>query len=339
MSTNDYKRLNTNVNHIGETLLMSQIETNMKTYLDWGLLEIGGFTNISISPSLASSTQILSSNTNLLTSTFGQLGAYGGTFNKLRLVDDPSYNLGQVWEGARKDWVWETGLTYDHQPINISGVYIDGSFYGTGDVTYSHHYNYPLGRIIFDSAIPTNSNVELNYSYRSVQTYIADQAPWWDEIQYDSYRVDDPTLDSVGSGNWQILANHRVQLPAVIIEAVPRRSFRPYEMGNVSNYVYQDILFHVMAESRWFRNQLLDIISFEKDRTIWLYDNNLVADVTGYPLDYRGMRVGSNMYPDLVDNYRFKKARFYNMTVAEMQSPTSRLHRGVVRATLEIVVA
>jgi len=312
------KRLNKHVTNIGTTLLTSQIETNLKTYLDWGLLGVGSFSNVDIPTS----------------------GAFGGTFDKLRLVDDPSYADGQVWESARKDWIWETGVYYDTQPTNISGVNINGSFYGTGDATYGHHYNYPLGRVVFDSAIPVNSNVQLEYSYRNVQTYIADQAPWWDEIQYGSYRVDDSTLYDVGSGNWQILSNNRVQLPAVVLEATSRRSFRPYELGTVSNFVYTDVLFHILSESRWWRNQLVDVISLEKDRTIWLYDNNQVASVTGYPLDHRGMRVSNPlMYPYLVDNYRYKMARFFNMAVTEMESPNSRLHRATVRATFEIVMA
>jgi len=318
MAANSYTRLNKHVSQVGETLLTSQIESNMKSYLDWGLLGIGSFSNVSIPTS----------------------GAYGGTFDKLRLVDDPSYSQGQIWEAARKDWVWETGVYYDTQPVQISGVTVNGTFYGTGDATYGHHYNYPLGRVVFNSAVPENSNVQLNYSYRNVQTYIADQAPWWDEIQYGSLRVDDSTLYDSGSGNWQILANNRVQLPAVVVEATSRRQFRPYEMGTVGNFVYTDVLFHIISESRWWRNQLVDILSLEKDRSIWLYDNNKVAGATGYPLDYRGMVLpDAPMYPKLVESYRFKMARFYGMNVTEMQSPTARLHRGTVRATFEIVMA
>jgi hypothetical protein len=267
-------------------------------------------------------------------------GAYGGTYDRLRPVDDPSYTAGQIWEGPRKDWVWETGVDYDTQPVDLSGVYVNNTFYGTGDATYGHHYNYPLGRVVFDNAIPDTSTVQMNYAYRNVQVYIADQAPWWDEIQYDSLRVDDPTLYDIGSGNWQILANHRVQLPAIVIEAVPRRTLRPYEMGTVGNWVYQDVLFHILSESRWWRNQLIDVVSLEKDRTIRLYDNNGIANATGYPLDHRGMR-NSNaiMYPDMVEDYQYKLARYYNMIVTEMSSPNSRLHRGTVRATFEVVMA
>ena len=318
MGYNDYTKLNKHVTQVGSTLLMSQLESNLKLYLDWGLLEIGAFNNIEADSS----------------------GAYGGGYNNLRVVDDPSYEQGQVWEAARKDWVWETGLTYAYQPISISGVLISGTTYGTGDSPYEHPYNSPLGRVIFDSGLPTNGVVELNHSSRNVQVYISDHAPWWDEIQYNSYRIDDTTFDSIGSGNWDILGSNRVQLPAVVVEAVPRRRFKPYELGTVGNFVYQDVLFHILAESRWWRNQLLDIISLEKDRSIWLYDNNLIADITGYPLDERGMLLSSPiMYPTLVEDYRFKLVRFYDANIEEMESFSSRLYSGTVRVTFEIIMA
>ena len=232
------------VSQVGDTLLNCELESNLKSYLDWGMLGIGGWFNVNIPTS----------------------GAWGGTFDQLRVVDDPSYTLGQVWESARKDWVWETGVAYTGgSPIDISGVYVNSTLKGTGDATYGHHYNYPLGRVVFDTAIPTTSTIQLEYSYRNVQTYIADQAPWWDELQYNSMRVDDTTFSQISSGNWSILANHRVQMPAVVIEVVPRRTFQPYELGSSANFVTQDVLFHIVAESRWWRNQLVDIISIQKD--------------------------------------------------------------------------
>ena len=243
----------THVSQVGNTLLNSQLESNLKSFLDWGMLGIGGWFNVNIPTS----------------------GAWGGTFDQLRLVDDPSYGEGQVWESARKDWVWENEVPYTGgSPISITGVSVDGTFYGTGDATYAHHYNYPLGRVVFDNPIASTSTVKLEYSYRNVQVYIADQAPWWDELQYNSMRVDDSSFSQVGSGNWAILSNNRVQMPAVVIEAVPRRTYQPYELGSSNNFITQDVLFHVVSESRWWRNQLVDIISLQKDKTLMLYDSN-----------------------------------------------------------------
>ena len=307
------------VSQIGYTLLNSELESNLKSYMDWGLLGIGGWFNVTIPTS----------------------GAFGGTFDQLRLVDDPSYSAGQIWETARKDWVWETGVQYTGgTPIAITGVSVNGTFYGTGDATYAHHYNYPLGRVVFDSPLPTTSTVKLEYSYRNVQSYIADQAPWWDELQYNSMRVDDATFTQVSSGNWGILANNRVQMPAVVIEAVPRRTFQPYELGNSSNFVTQDVLFHIVAESRWWRNQLIDIISIQKDNTLMLYDSNKLAESGVFPLDYRGMPVASPInYSGLVNNpgYQYQSARITDMGVSEMDSYNSRLYEGTVRASFEVI--
>lgn len=314
----DHTRLNKFVNHIGESLLTTQLETNLKTFLDWGLLGIGGFANINDPVS----------------------GCYGGNFSEMRVVDDPSYDIGQVWETARKDWVWETGVDYAYQPINISGVSINGTLYTTGDVTYSHHYNYPLGRVVFDEPIATGSEVKINHSYRNVQVYLANQAPWFDQIQFGSHRVDDSTFHDTYSGSWNVLANNRVQLPAIVIEAVPRRIFKPYNMGSISNFVYQDVDFYILAEDRWWRNQLIDIVSLEKDHTVILYDNNTLVQNTGFPLDERGMTVSNpQMYPTLVDQYEWKKARFYNVVVTDMTDVHDRLYRGHVKVTFEIVMA
>ena len=310
----------THVSQVGNTLLNSQLESNLKSFLDWGMLGIGGWFNVNIPTS----------------------GAWGGTFDQLRLVDDPSYGEGQVWESARKDWVWENEVPYTGgAPISITGVSVDGTFYGTGDATYAHHYNYPLGRVVFDNPIASTSTVKLEYSYRNVQVYIADQAPWWDELQYNSMRVDDSSFSQVGSGNWAILSNNRVQMPAVVIEAVPRRTYQPYELGSSNNFITQDVLFHVVSESRWWRNQLVDIISLQKDKTLMLYDSNKLADSGAYPLDFRGMVVApENNYSGLVSTagYQFTSARITDMGVTEMESYNSMLHEGTVRASFEVIL-
>ena len=310
----------THVSQVGNTLLNSQLESNLKSFLDWGMLGIGGWFNVNIPTS----------------------GAWGGTFDQLRLVDDPSYGEGQVWESARKDWVWENEVPYTGgSPISITGVSVDGTFYGTGDATYAHHYNYPLGRVVFDNPIASTSTVKLEYSYRNVQVYIADQAPWWDELQYNSMRVDDSSFSQVGSVNWAILSNNRVQMPAVVIEAVPRRTYQPYELGSSNNFITQDVLFHVVSESRWWRNQLVDIISLQKDKTLMLYDSNKLADSGAYPLDFRGMVVApENNYSGLVstDGYQFTSARITDMGVTEMESYNSMLHEGTVRASFEVIL-
>ena len=94
-----YKSLRGFANSQDATLSNILLE-NFITFYDWGLVDKGDFYNIDIPES----------------------GLYGGNKHKLRPVQDPNYNDGQVWEGYRGNWVWETGVANVEQPIRISGV-------------------------------------------------------------------------------------------------------------------------------------------------------------------------------------------------------------------------
>ena len=136
------------------------------------------------------------------------------------------------------------------------------------------------------------------------------------------------------------MANHRVQMPAIVVEAVPRRTFKPYQMGDTSQFVKQDVLFHIVAESRWWRNQIVDVISLQQNKTLQLYDTDKIANANIFPLDFRGMVVSpSSTYEALVNDkgYQFKACKVVGMGVTELQSYNTRLHEGTVRATLELV--
>jgi len=74
---------------LGDSTLVNDIKENVISFFDWGLLKKDNYINVSIPSS----------------------GIYGGNEHQLRLVDDPRYTAGQVWEGFRSNWVWESGLT------------------------------------------------------------------------------------------------------------------------------------------------------------------------------------------------------------------------------------
>ena len=57
---------------------------NFVNFYDWGFLDAGLFYNIHMP----------------------QSGIYGGDRHRLRVVSDPNYNSGQVFEGYRQNWVW-----------------------------------------------------------------------------------------------------------------------------------------------------------------------------------------------------------------------------------------
>ncbi len=325
MANTDYAYLQT-VTSIGSTLLMDELDNNLKALFDWGLLNIGGWIDVKIP----------------------QSGVFGGTYHNLHLSSDPNYTTGRIWETVRKDWVWETGVSFGgRNPIHISGVYVNGVLKTTGDATYGHYYDYPYGRVVFNSGLPTGTAVTLNYSYRLVQTLIADDnTSWINEIQYGTLNAADSQWinSAAGSGSWAQGPNHRVQLPAIVIETVPRRNSLPFQIGDHSLRVNQDVLFHVLAENRTYRNRLVDIISLQQDRTIWLFDSNKIARSGVSPLDYRGMTIANPpTYLQLVNEdasggYRYKRCFMKNFILSEVEAFSPYLHEGTVRGTLEVIL-
>lgn len=316
MSICDINTTFKNINNIAEDLLLNMLESNFKTYLDWAFLNIGGWFDVTTTSS----------------------GIYGTNIHaKLLVTEDPAYNDGEVWQGIRKDWVWETGVVFSSgSPTNISGIYIDNVFnpYSSGDFII----DYPNGRIILDTAIDTDSQVKLNYSYRYVQTYRANDSPWFNVLQFATYETNNPDITRSSDGDWSIGGQHRIQMPAIVIESLARSRSRPYEIGNNNLIIEQDIAFHILAENKNDRNKLLDILRLQQDSVIVLYDTNAIAQNDLYPLDYNGNRKNSPlMYPDMVSQYRWRKCWIKNVNLFDIDSPHPYLHRGLVRATVEII--
>lgn len=311
------------VSNISDILLSKSLELNLSAHFQWGLLGIGGFFNINVPTS----------------------GAYGGDQSRLRLVtEDSNYTSGRVWEGFRSDWVWETGVEYPYQPIHVSGVWVNSVFYPTVSTTgaYAHHVEYPAGRVVFNSAIATNSTVQASYSFRYVH-FTHGSVPWWRQVQTRSLRNDDAHFLTQGSGAWSLLSQNRIQLPAVIVDAAPncRTSAVGYELGSMVAIRSQDVMFHILAEEPDTAKNLHDLIISQNEKSIFLFDVNQVYASGALPLDSNGTPVSGvmKMYPDLVKEnadggFRSNTLRFARMASADSDNPVS-IWRASVRATFE----
>ena len=303
------------VNNIGDDFLLNILESNFKMYFDWALLNIGSWFDVQIDDQTV----------------------YGvNSHSQLLPTYDPSYSDGQVWQGIRKDWVWEQNILYkDNSPIQISSVLVDSQVIPKAS---NFNIDYPLGRIIFHSPISISSVVKASYSYKFVQVYRASDSPWFNIIQYSSYNTSNEDIKQMDNGEWAIGANHRIQLPTIIIESLPRSRSMPYELGSDNLILEQDIGFYVLAENKNDRNKLLDIIRLQQDATLQLFDTNLVAQNDAFPLDYNGDKKNSAlMYPDLISQYSWRKCFIKNVNLIELDSPHINFHQGAARATLEII--
>jgi len=303
--------------HVTDSDNSIQLENNFKLLFDWAYLGAGGWFDVHLD----------------------SVGAYGGNLSTLRQVTDPAFSDGQVWETFRKDWVWESAQTYtDKQgittsPIQISGVYVNGVL-----ATSGFHLDYPNGRVIFDTP-KVGKTIQLEYSARTQQFLCASKTPWFNQLQFGSFRIDDGGFSIVGSGQWDILAQKRVQMPAAVIETVPLRSFRPYEIGNNALWSNQDIVFHILAETDWDRKNLTDALSKQEDKVFWLFDINKVQDSGAFPLDYNGSLINNITYQDLVSpsGYRWQKCFIKKSITQNITAVDPKLFRATVRWTVETI--
>ena len=305
------------VSGIGQSYLINQLEDNLKTYLDHGLLNLGGFINVSIPTS----------------------GINNISQHKLRPVQDPGYSNFRVWQSFKKDWVWETGIVYNNTSPNvISGVIVNGSGFvsPTGSGQYSYTINYPLGRVIFDNPISSGTNVELSYSYKWCQVYKSSTTPWWKELQRSTY--DGTQLEKTDRGDYIISANHRIQMPCIIIEPISRTNLIPYQIGDNSFRINQDILLHIFTDNMSDRNNLVDILRLQKNRVIQLYDINKTRNI--YGLNYKGSPINSGInYNQIINdsNYRWNSCYFNDIVSMDMESLNFNLSWCTLRITAEII--
>jgi len=323
MALNDYDQFR-GVTHIrrdnySQNLLYSTID-----WLKWSSLQVGGFQNVAYS---------------------NASGILGGNFSRLRMTTNPNYTDGQTWEGFQADWVWETGISYVTQPTFCSGVFVDSVFYPTSTTsgTYAHHVNFPLGRIVFDTAIATSATVEANFAHRTI-SYARATDPWFREILFDSYSIERSDRLVEGSGQWDQLSQMRRHMPVVGVELAARR-YEGYELGSAQHYVYQDVVMYVLAESEDERNQIIDIISQQNNKTIWLYNRGRAKESATYPydLDIYGSPVASPLqFPQLVaatgdGGHRYKTATLGDCRITGMSLINS-IYRGILRTTFESII-
>jgi hypothetical protein len=304
------------VDDYGDYLVTDRLETNVVSWLQWGLLGIGAFDNVQV----------------------GDLSAHGAKDrSRLRPVSDPRYPAGTVWQGLRSQWVWESGVPYAVQPRAFSGVYVSGTFYSPTGATHPHRVSYPEGRVYFSGAVPTGATVQAGHSYRHVQVHRAD-APWFQTVTYRSFRADDAQWEQpAGSGGaWDILAQNRIQLPCMVVEPVPRTELKALEIGNYARVHRQDVLVHILAETPWEEAKGHDILVSQFDKRIPTFDPELAT----VPLKFDGsLTSGAKTFPELVGLHPWRQVRIAGVGAVDNGEVAKSLYWCTVKLTCELDVA
>jgi hypothetical protein len=303
------------VSSIGSKNRVASLEDNIKSFLDWSFLNIGGFINVSIPTS-----GIDTSN----------------TFSSFKPVTTTSVTPNRVWEATRKDWVYESGISSKtSSPSYFSGVYLNNTFLPapTGSGAYGYSVNYPLGRLTFNFNLAPSSTVKAAYSHRYIQVYKASDAIWWKELQKDTYNPD----NFKSTNDYLLLSNHRVQLPAIVVELIPRTVQIPYQLGSADNIIIQDVFLHIYSENANQRNIIADALIHQKDKTLRLYDISEVIKNNKYSLNKFGnINPSGYNYPQLVELFSNYWCTIKDSDIVELNSLSSSLHNGIVRWSIEI---
>lgn len=299
--------------HYGKTNFTTRLELGLKYFYEWAFLNIGAWSDVTI---------------DLPT-------ALGSNASILRMGSGYGYTDGTVWEGFRKEWVYESGVVYTdttggtHSPLTPS-IYIDGNLQASG-----YSINYPLGQVIFDQAVSAASTVKAAHSFRNVQIVLAGHAPWYEELQHSSWEPD-AMFSQTDRGDWFMGPNHRVQMPCIIIRAIAQGNSMPYALGGGKVKREQDVLFHIIAEDKTLVDNLTDIVVAEGYRCIQLFDIDAAAIAGDLPLDCNGNFVGK-MYPELLTNYCWGTARSHKGVLFGSNTYNCGLHDSTVKHKYECI--
>lgn len=245
------------------------LERNVVAFFDYACLQSSGYQNIY----------------------YNSTDYNGQPIGKLKCCPDRKYASGRVWEAYRGNWVWESGSGVNS--INVSGVYVNGVYSGSGfNVDYRH------GQIIFNSAIPTNSDVRCSYSPKSIYWDTTDSL-WFREFVTETYDYSAFDGAAIGSGIRSALNNHRIQLPAVIVSITPESNLEPYQLGGGSWYNPR-VEFHIFAENSDQKSLLTDIIIGQNEHSFLGMDFNLMVAANDQPMTpYGFLNSGAKNFPNL----------------------------------------
>lgn len=238
----------------------STLKLNYKLFLDMMFLREGGFSIV----------------------TSGQQ-FYDGSVMSALVPDEHAHELyagmsvGQIWQSPFRQWVYESGVPVDGALISTSpqvasGVYVQGAFRRPNDPVFSHRIDFINGRVIFDQPLSLDSQVHADFTYRHVRTGFEHQ---FNQQFDDGYIESKFTTNPETSMQLVYPSGTKQPFPAVFIE-VDKRVQKPYEMGNRSLVITDEIKLHIWALDDLQRDNIVDILTSQDRKAIPLVNFNLV---------------------------------------------------------------
>jgi hypothetical protein len=301
----------TNIHAPGTTEL---IEGSVVDWLRNGLLEAGGFLNVSIPAS-----------------------GVGNSLHILREATIPGAASRTVFQSSRADWVWESGVSYGTSPTRISGVYVNGTFTGFAGTCRP---DYPNGRVVFSTPVASGATVAANYSCRTYRVFTPRTSPWFYEITTDSFDAASDQFSLTGSGVYAVMSENRVQMPAVFVRAVPQvRPFTGIELGTRQRVHRQDVIFNIFADNPTDRDRMHDALVSQWESRFTGINTGEAAASNHLPISFNGNINPSGLgYSDRVTRHPWKQIRITDSPVSSYDDgeQAARIFQCVVRWTIDV---
>jgi hypothetical protein len=305
MSLNNFKSVG--VGGYAGYELTDQLLYNIKAFLDWGLLQKGGY------------------NFYLL----NQDSFFAENESKLRATTDGRYPQNCIWEGVG-EWVWESGVTpinSGEAPFRPSGVYINEIFIPSSSTGPSrHHFDFLNGRVIFEEGQNPDDDIRAEYTSRAVRIRFSDSSEF-QNLMLES--IEEFLSNTVPSGTTS--KDHGAWLPSIYI-SIDSGTGRGLELGG-GQIKTRVVTLHIFCDTAGDRNLLLDLLDYNNRTAFTMFDLNKIP----FPINEFGSPVsGATNWVDLMDTYSWKKLRITEGSCKTINSLNTKLFRGQVRWNIEV---
>lgn len=242
-----------------EYKLRSLLKLNLKLFFDMHFLREGAYVNI------GSGQQFYDGNDmSLLLPDVDSDEGYVGVVN------------GQIWQSPFRQWVYESGVALDGtnlqaHPIVASGLFIEGAFRPTNDPEFGHTIDFIKGRVIFDSPQSLDLKVQAEFCAREVR------------IDFEHAFNQQFQVGVLGSQYFtNPVTSQQIVYPSGVIESFPAvfieidgRNMKPYELGNRSAIIKEQVKLHVWAQHDLQRDNIIDVLSAQWRKPIPVIDFNM----------------------------------------------------------------
>jgi len=232
---------------------------------------------------------------------------------------------GNTFESVANEWVYEQDIsppTGVEAPINVSGVYVNNTFYANDSSPYYPSPDYLHGRIVFRSPPSDSDTVQAEFSYKDcVIDYVDSDINNILQTQY----IGNPDYDS---NNVYPSGLERI-LPAMIIEPTIRsRVGRQIGGGDV---IDERVTFFIYSALSYEKDAVADIVYDAVREVIAGVDYKQAPEI----LNYKGDRSSSyETYTQMQSNYFWTNIYIDDMKIVER----TKINKFIYMARIDILL-